>query len=107
MHTSVKPKHMQNTHSTITLIAENDNYPHIHTGRMAKEQRKSHKMLILQSNENEFIIAVCNSIDEYHNHNIERKRPNTKVYILDDYNYINSQDKQIIVVRIAIYFGKQ
>lgn len=37
MHTSVKPKHMQNTHSTITLIAENDNYPHIHTGRMAKE----------------------------------------------------------------------
>ena len=38
MHTSVKQKHMQNTHSTITLRRENDNYPNIHTRRMGKEK---------------------------------------------------------------------
>lgn len=55
------------------LRADNGNYPKFHNRRIGKEQRNSHQMLILQSNGDEFIIAVRESIAEYHNHNIERK----------------------------------
>lgn len=66
-------------------------------------------MLLFCINENEFIVAICNTIEYYYNHNIERKKTDTKVHILNDSNDINSRNKQIIIlaVRIAIHFEEK
>ena len=49
---------------------------------------------ILYSNENEQTTTACNKIDELHKHNVERKKPDIKEYILYDFICINFKNSQ-------------